>query len=287
MSAESVIDLITQMAQRPQRDRGFQHLNASALTSDDPRRKFCGRAYALARDLGKQEGAVVSTPLHLSVTYAIGYFVQDYVVKALKEHLIGDWWCPNCKKFSHLRGEWFPRVRYCPDCDRNDNVYTESRLVSKTTGASGGFDAIVRIKGVPTVIEVKSIDKDKFKELKTPLWEHTQRTSLYLRILEDSDWFGKALCPRVDEARIIYVSKGGFGVQMEKGGPFTPLREFVVSRDDSLTDAAWEKAHEAHQYLIGKTTTLPDRVCEDMFDERASVCPFSGECFGAKKLVFK
>lgn len=286
MSAESVVDLITQMAQKPQRDRGFEHLNASSLTSDDPRRKFCGRAYALAHDLGKKEGPIVSTPLHLSVTYAIGYFVQDYVVKALKQHLIGDWWCKHCKKVVATRAEWRVGIEFCLDCKRWDVTYMESRLLSQTVGASGGFDAIVRLKGIPTVIEVKSIDKDKFKELKTPLWEHTQRTSLYLRILEDSDWFGKPLCPRVDEARVIYVSKGGFGVQMEKGGQFTPLREYVVSRDDSLTDAAWEKSHEAYQYLTGKTKVLPDRVCEDMFDDRASSCPFSGECFGAKKLVF-
>lgn len=278
--AYSVTDLVREYAETPRQERGYVTMHASSLTTDDPQKKFCGRSYAYAHDL-KTSGAVTQAlPMHLAVTFSIGYHVQDYVTRAMFPHLVGTWECLKCSLLLD-RAPFSPK---CPGCGADGNEYFryhEPRVVSNTTEISGGLDAVVRLANKSVVVEVKSLDKDKFKELKAPFWEHRQRTSLYLRMLEDSDWYGDPLCPVVDHARIIYISKGGYGVK--ENGVFTPIREYVVERDDALTDTVWAQAKEVSDYRRG-LGPMPDRICMEPHESRAGTCPFVSTCFNLRRL---
>ena len=106
-------------------------------------------------------------------------------------------------------------------------------------------------------IELKTMDKDQFKDLKGPLAEHRLRTNLYLRIMAESSspWSNTV---NHEKATVLYVSKGGWGCadpQLKEWGlkeEFSPFKEFEISRDDSQTDDLADRARTVKEFRAGK-----------------------------------
>ena len=178
--------------------------------------------------------------------------------------------------------------------------YEEYRLVSATSGITGGIDMFLDVGDTKhRLVEIKSIDKEMFKELQAPLAEHRFRTSLYLRLLAEHFVNGgpaslvqkaQHIVPdtiNVTTAHILYISKG-FGLKDAtlaqngiKDSPFSPFKEFIIERDDEATQTSVNKA-TALRIFRDTQTSIPCGVCTNALTKRAQKCSAVSACFSGK-----
>lgn len=266
---QSLTDLLEQRLPGWDPARSIYTINASALTNEDTR--YCARERALLHlTKAKPKDRYIKTALRL--TFDIGEAYHDLIRNQyLRNDAVGHWECGHCKtlvEFSKV-----PKAG-CKKCGGSNFSYREVRF-THPSGASGGMDLIVDV-GQPLLelVEIKSLAKDEFKNLKFALAEHRVRTVLYLHTIRES---GHPWAKRVNtsSARILYVSKG-FGVKDEYG-QFTPFKEFVVTPEDADVSPYFEWAEATSMFF--KTGKMPDRICAGPFDKRAKSCGTCGDCF--------
>lgn len=265
--------------------RGVERLHASELTKPEG---FCPRFFILAHHNKKLlRDRWLTAPE--AVTFKMGRDLQDSVVHWFADmkpsRAIGDWLCYGCKTLH----QFCKRPAKC-ECGCDSFKPEEVRFISYATGASCGIDMMADM-GNPllTITEIKTMDKDMFKDLKAPLAEHRERTNLYLRLVADST---HPLKDKVNttQARILYVAKSFGTLQKDKlkslniAGAFSPFKEYIVDRDDSLTDHLMERAAIVKLWK-DKVIGMPSGLCATSFDKRAGSCPGVKDCFSGKHPV--
>jgi hypothetical protein len=158
---------------------------------------------------------------------------------------------------------------------------------SPVSGVTGSLDVIVDVgEKLHRVVECKTLDKDEHKALVAPLAEHRARTSLYLRLAEESGLVHSRSI-NVREAHVLYVSRSyGFkDTSLKEAGitdfPFSPFKEFVVSRDDSLTESVLNRAKVVYDLKDTTVEAVPCGICTTGMDKRAVACPVRAQCWGA------
>jgi hypothetical protein len=264
--------------------RGTDTIHASELTKEGG---LCPRFYAINSQL---EGALPerSTSTSENATWDIGRLWQDRLVNHLSDIGIGisNWVCANHNcglMYYHGR-----RPQECVQCGCTAFEPREPRFTSAKTGASCGTDTLVLFpsEDLWEIVEIKTIDGEVFKKLAAPLAEHRLRTNFYLRIVaESADPVAKNI--NTKKARILYTSKGGFGVKDDEvkgwglGEFFSPFKEFEVTRDDKATNDMARRSRIALEYSHGKIG-MPYGVCATMFDDRAKACPLAKTCFSGQ-----
>lgn len=259
-------------------------IHASDVVKED----FCPRHYALLDVLGKKPGPRLLATCD-QVVFAQGRMhatmVIDWLARAGLAH--GHWRCAACGR----EFKWRARPTGCVGgCRSKTFRYVEARVLSLDSGIDGGIDLFVRLPGRPrlVVVELKSCDKEKFKTLKMPYAEHRLRTSLYLRCLDESDFRWRDEVD-VSEARVLYVSKGGWGEKTDvptktwglRDRGWSPFKEFVVERDDSLTDEFASLARPLWRYRSAGGP-MPSGVCPTALCDRAQRCEVRDKCFGGE-----
>ena len=264
--------------------RSNKIIHASDLTRLE--HEFCPREIVLM-DIAKKKGKHQFVGTSQRITYDLGRALQDmFNEKWLGNDMFGCWQCQSCNTLA-------------PDCSRPKGhcgregircqwKYHESRFKDPKSGAAGGIDALVKTEAPKLrMVEVKTIDKDYFKDLKAPMAEHRLRTNLYLRLIElDGRPFSKSINTNV--GHILYICKG-FGIKdteitqkkSVKDAAFSPFKEYTIKRDDSETDELLEKARTVtdHRQKIGG---IPCGVCKSSFDKRAKSCPVIKECWSGQ-----
>lgn len=255
-------------------------IHASDLTDEN----FCAREQVLRRLTGKGYDRPVTAAL--SMVYHLGRNSQALLTNllAVAGVVVGNWRCRTCNHLEEFRGP----VSACPECDSDQVVYEEMRFTSKANGASCGVDVLFRPPGAKKliVVEIKGYQKDDFKKLVMPLWEHRLRTALYLRIIAESDHPAKNEIDTA-QARVLYMCKDGYGQQDEDikdwrlgDGKWSPFKEYVVDRDDESTEYLAQLAARVTQFR--KEGVMPYGVCPTQFVRRAKGCAVVHECFGGK-----
>ncbi len=258
----------------PGRDHAVVH--ASDLTDKD----FCPRRFALMDITGvKPKGQFLTTAQR--ITYAYGHFLQQKLNEDwLRDVMYGEWVCPNC---SHQEPFGLRPKAPCPKCYRHLWRYQEVRVKDKINGVSGGCDGFVKThRPKLRLIAVKSIDKDEFKALKAPMGNHRERTALYLKLLSNSDYASEVDC---ETAHLIYVAKS-YGFKDEtltgtKDGNMTPIKEYLVHREDDLFEPKLALARSLKLWRE-KKGGMPVGVCANSFTPCAKSCPVVGSCFSGK-----
>jgi hypothetical protein len=265
-----------------QEGRPYHRIHASALTREDP--EFCPREYVIA-SLTKTKPQSETIVTALAVTFEIGRMVQDQVINWFADMglAVGDWRCLACARLHTFA----KRPVKCGLCGCRAFKPEEHRFESAFSGASCGIDMMVDL-GRPrhTIVEIKTIRPEDFGVLAAPLAEHRERTNLYLRLIAESDTPESNL---VDTARakVLYVSKGGYGKQDKQlgawglGEQFSPFKEFDVNRDDQGSQPYWERAKMIHDFRNG-TEGIPMGVCPTMLCKRAKQCPVRHACFSGQ-----
>jgi len=213
-------------------------------------------------------------------TFDMGRDIQKRINEVyLRDYMVGMWRCRRCN------AKWgpslYPKSGDCLDDDPHDIEYHEYRLYDKEHHLTGGVDAFVWPGfGKWKLVEIKSIDKDYFKDLKAAKSEHRLRTQLYLWMASRDP----AIAADVDtsSAVVLYVSKSfGFKGQGRKGdSPFSPYKEFLVKRNDDALQPYLERAKSlvvAEQ--LGKT---PCGVCVNSAAPRAKTCSVATVCWNGQ-----
>ncbi len=260
------------------------HLHASDVTKDD----FCPRYFALCDILGHIPKPRNSATCE-QVVFAQGRMHATMLISWFAEAGLawGNWGCLSCGNIvKHCR-----RPPKCPvqKCRGRLFRYIEMRITSKKTGIGCGIDLFVALPGYDLliVVELKSYDKEKFLSLKMPLAEHRVRTSLYLKCLEEcEEEFVQGV--DVNEARILYVSKGGYGAKTTvpnkdwglRDRAWSPFKEFTIKRDDTMTEDYVERAAPIHEFRT--TGIMPCGVCPHAMATRAEGCELRPNCFSGK-----
>ena len=256
-------------------------IHASDLMKDV---EFCPREMALLdMNLGKKKDSYIGTALR--ITFDHGRSVENLVRNDwLRDVAVGDWECGVCGSVHATFGK-VPKVK-C-NCGYNRWVYKESRFMSEKNGASGGLDLILDVgEAKLRIIEIKTIDKDEFRKLVAPLAEHKFRTSLYLRLVEESN---SELAARINlqVSNILYVSKSyGFKDETLKANgvpdtPFSPFKEYEVLRDDTMSETPLGKAEVLTAWRRDRTIGMPCGVCKNAMTARAAQCPVAPACFSS------
>lgn len=277
-----------------EQDRTMDNVHASSVTAEDPSRKFCARAYALwTIKPPEKHSRFLSTAL--SMTFDIGRRVEDIVRETMEDYLVGDWQCPSCNQMH----EFLTRPLCCSKCKLPGRLleYREIRFVCQESGISCGVDMLFNEgTGKLRVVESKSIDKDLGKALVAPNAEHRLRTSLYLRIIENSNHPMKDQI-WTDEGVVLYTSKGGYGYADPEvktwGFPddgFSPFKEYRVKRNDASTDVYIARGKQVKEWREQwnlqldsdsheADLELPGRICKTSLDSRARTCSLCQACF--------
>lgn len=263
--------------------RSLDILHASELTYED--KPFCSRERAI---LLKGGDTRKSTKLgtSLNITYQMGRWYENQVRNVwLRKYVIGDWACPPC---NHIYKAQTAPEGNCPKCGyiASASTYIEPRAYSPHYETSCGIDFFLWRNNMITPVEVKSLDKDYFRDLKAPLAEHRHRTKFYLDLLEHSTWCDYDVKINVDYAHILYVCKGfGFADNYEgrmgiDDAKFSPFKEFIVKRGKHEDmKGLYNKALAVKAFK--KTGVLPQReVCSNFTCKRAKWCSSRDVCFG-------
>lgn len=262
-------------------------IHASELLKEG--REFCPREWAFL-DLGlvkQRKPEFVGTAMR--ITFHHGQDMERRLRNQwLRDYMVGTWECGVCS-FEHPTFGKAPNGK-CPKCGWGHQwQYKEVRLLSPTSGVSGGVDCFVDTgEKKHRLLEIKSMAPDMHKVLKAPLAEHKMRTSLYLRLAAEAE-LPESERINTSEATILYVSKSyGFKDESLKeagiaDSPFSPFKEFVIQRDDSLTEDAVNKAKALTLWrkmqAAGTSPGLPCGVCANGLIKRAQQCSAIGYCF--------
>lgn len=263
----------------PERDP--RNIHASEVTKEDM--EYCARAPVLKVRLNiKPKDQFVTTAM--AVTWEWGRLVEWQVREWFAEldMAVGDWRCLH-KPCGRIYG-WCKRPKQCQNCKGEAFEYSERRALSAASGIGSGIDLMVDYgRPLLELVEVKSIDKEKFAALEAPLSEHRRRTKLYLRGMSESE---DPVWKRVNQqrGRVLYVSKGGYGVKDPEigtwgitDGQFSPFKEYVIERDDADVDHLVDRALAAREGMAGGA--IPPRLCKALASPRAQKCPVMDACW--------
>lgn len=247
--------------------------------------EFCPREWAFL-DLGlcSKKDNFVGTALRITFDHgrSVEYNIRN---NYLRDVMSGYWRCKVCGTRHPTFGK-APKVT-CGKCNWGKGPlweYDEVSFVSPHSGISGGIDGLVDVGDSKLrILEIKTVDKDEFRKLEAPLAEHRFRTALYLRLVEESE-VPESNRINPTSASILYVSKS-FGFKDEsmreegiKDAPFSPFKEFTVTRQDTLVESSVAKARVLHHW---RTTQqgMPCGVCSNGLTKRAQQCAAIGPCW--------
>jgi hypothetical protein len=262
--------------------RPLTTIHSSAVTYQE--KKFCAREHSIYSVVNvTMPDEFVGTAM--SITFDIGRFIQSQINNNwLVEYMVGDWVCSCCRmRYKDCKK---PKV-LCAKCGQNKWIYDEINIISDVSGISGGLDVLLDFgTGKFTIAEIKSLDKDQFKELKAPKAEHRERTNLYMQLVKESS---QEIAKYIDssQAIILYVSKSfGFLDPDIKGyefadAPFSPFKEFKILSEPAKVQHLTKLGKSVKDFREGKTP-IPAKICTGITDKRAAKCCCKAACFSGK-----
>ncbi len=262
--------------------RSLSVLHASELTKESP--VFCARERAFhERDGDRRADDFLGTATN--ITYQWGRWIEHQVRNSwLRKFAIGHWSCTQCEH--EHRYQTVPKS--CEGCGASGCLleYIEPRATCEKYGTSCGLDLLLWRNSMVTIIEIKSIDKDQFKDLKAPFSEHSRRTKLYIDLLAQSEWTKFDVKLNLDYAYVLYVCKA-FGYKDDYEGRegvqdtmFSPFKEYQVKAASKKSELKiiYDRANEVRKFK--KSGALPKRhVCPSPMCRRAEKCEYRKECF--------
>lgn len=258
-----------------ERERAPTDLHASDLTKQTP--LFCPREFKLRQLVGSRTREEFIDHAR-RMTFDDGHDKQARITTYLHAFAVGRWKCLRCEEVS----DWGPHPEYDEWCTMSGKAhiwrYTEPVFRHpKYKDLSGSIDILVQFPGDGPLraVEVKIIKADEWEKLEAPLAEHRVRTQLYLQLIAESD-AEHAADVDTSYGHILYVMRG-FG-KMDKTRRdrlITPLKEYVVERDDASVAKYFQMAAEIQR-------GIPRQTCGSMLDKRAESCLYRRECFSGK-----
>lgn len=277
----SIVEILNKEIKGFRPARGYDTIHASDLTKSD----FCPRMVALLDITGaKPKDEYLDAAL--AMTFDVGNATADLMTnKWAGQRVIGNWECKTCGAVKHFCPK--PKNAVNEGCShpKEDKLvchwrHREIRFVHPEYKFSGSIDMLFDMgeKKLLMPVELKIVKPDEFETLAMPLAEHRLRTSLYLKLIAESNHPEKDSINQ-QEARVLYVSRG-YGKKHAVLQKVLPMKEFAVKRDDGALLPYLQKAQAVTLFRDKKL--IPKGICETSFVPRAKSCGVCAACFGGK-----
>lgn len=265
----------------PEPARNTDTIHASEVTTEDG---WCPRHWAILDMRGRRRPRSRRGSTAERLVWKQGRMLATAIIGYFRElgMAVGDWECIACGS-----GYRFQKAPEACACGSSAFRYKEVRFTSRDSGISGGIDLLLDLPGEELLlpVELKTLDKERFKELSGPLAEALARTRLYLRLVAESRHKRRREVNQ-EEAVVLYISKGGWGARSSKPRDwglrdrnFSPFKEFRVARDDAaVEDPYCAKARALYRWRQRKAG-FPAGICQSSICDRAAACEVVHECF--------
>lgn len=247
----------SQDAAREEVRYGNGYLHVSSLINN-----FCPRAQVL---YGLEPNAVTRLPSSGDrIVWSIGKALEAYVRKQLaaryKHFMFGRWSC-SC---SATKVEGLHKEVTCPLCKTSADNYDEFTLYDHSLRICGNPDILIYFEGKLLVVEIKSIKKDGFDALESPLPNHVFQLNFYRTMLgEQAHPYG-----------IVFYVKKDYDFK-------SPYKEFHVdsTMQSSAINLAIENVKGLRSYQM--KAELPPKLsaCFSPSTQVAKTCPVCVSCF--------
>jgi len=268
----SVIGVLKQHLGGSKPGRSMAVLHASDVTKLD----FCPRKWAFF-DLFEKQPPMEVISAALEVTFQMGYAAETLMVEEWGgDAVVGNWQCRYCKESrtmtTHPGG-------CCKDGRKHWWQYRQMVVEDPTTGIQGGIDALFNL-GTPQLVvtEIKTLNPTEFETIVLPQPEHRLRTSLYLRIIDQSNHPYRSKI-NTQEARVVYISRG-YGKLHAAWNEILPFKEFVVVRQDSDLAEPLQRASALRTFRTAGL--MPAGICATALDKAAKACSVCAACFSGE-----
>lgn len=223
---------------------------------------FCLRRYALYKKYPidiKSKCITVAQAL----TYAIGTKIQEIVIENSLS-LIGIWECGLCYKLYYGY-----KPKRCESCMSKKFTYKELNLEYKSL--VGHIDMIHREADESVIVEIKSIEPERFKNITMPSLQHECQLQVYLYLINRNKTRNKIL------RDLKITGKYGYVLYVCKTSLQEPFKLFTVKYKRSF-------AKQLDSYLksiedFSRTGEIPDRICKSKIDLMAKHCDLAHLCF--------
>lgn len=273
---DTLIGVLRKNLPRERPARSHKNVHASDLTKDF----FCPREVALLDLTGKTRKPERNS-VALQATFDVGNATGDLVRERwMGQTALGAWRCRACCMVTnpdHLLPKPV-QVSAAPGHE-HDWQYQEVCFRSPTLGFQGSLDVLTDLGAAKVFItELKIMATDEFDALKEPKPEHLERTSLYMRLVEEST-HPERFRINTEWALVLYTTRG-HGRKHPDHGEVLPWKEFWVPRDDALTTRAIDRA--ARVKLFREKAVLPKRDCANSYCSTAKGCAVVLACFSGQ-----
>lgn len=205
---------------------------------------FCLRKYFLAQ----KHDIPINIDRHkrvpgLELTFRLGEKIEAIVLEALQPYLVGD--LSTCKTCG--------AIRY--------NAPLLKHSVGRFT-IVGHVDAAIEYNNSRYILEIKSIDKDYFKDLEEPQLKHAWQLQTYIYLKR--------------KVRYPKIKNVGFIAYISKGYNNSPIKVFPVVTEKNFLDHMKKITQELKTFSKRK---VPPRVCTNRLYPLARNCPVVDVCF--------
>lgn len=260
---KSVIDM-KDAEPRLTRQAAPGYIHASALID------MCPRQWALM--LGQEMRVEETVTGAHRVLWAFGRAVEDHVrsqlISGWRSAVYGNWTCV-CGGNRHHGFKPASTAQTCGQCGQVPHIYMEMQIVDDEYRVVGSPDIVVRHEDVWVPVEIKSMNRPDWEDLKKPLAAHVAQAAAYRRLIRDVLGL-----PVHDDVVVLYCSK-----DFKWGSPY---KEFHVNVGTDIVEARMQALFEKAKSVFDAMAqgTIPEeRVCGSPAQPRAKKCAVCGPCF--------
>jgi CRISPR/Cas system-associated exonuclease Cas4 (RecB family) len=227
--------------------------------------RLCARQHCLMVDSGiAQEMTIVGAHRVLwKIGRAVEHHVRSQLIDGIPTEILGKWSCVCGETtFTGHRPD-----RSCPRCGSRINRYHEYTLFDHENGVVGNPDVILRHRDRYVPVEIKSMVKTDWEELRGPKGDHIIQAIGYRRLLQVNGF------PVHNDVALIYTSK-----DFAWGSPYKEFHVRVTPRLEQQLDDLFAEAKRVKEWVT--TQRLPERTCcTHQTGRRAKDCPVADRCF--------
>lgn len=260
-----VVTLLNAVDRTPRRTRRIEdgYIHVSSLIGFCPRQ----RVLVAGQDIAHAESVTGGHRIMWEIGRAVERHIRAQFISGDLSSVYGKWSC-ICGMTSRV-GMYNDNIM-CTRCNTKADTYHEVTLFDHDTRISGNPDLIFLYDNAKVVLEIKSMNKRDYDDLKAPLGDHVFQASFYNYLLRKNGH-------RVHRVVVIvYCTKDfKFGSPYKEFHVDTETQQVTFAISRSLDMARQVKDH-------AEAGTIPrNTMCSSPTSTKAKSCPVVARCFSA------